>query len=172
MDHVTDHGPLDHGFAGLDQELIVAHQPTKLVQPGKSTLDYPTLRMHRKAHLIGRLFHDLEHPIGDIGDQIHQKTPINAVGIQALQAVIMGFKLRQYRQGTLAILDVGGSHFQTPDQPESVYGEMTFASFDLLVAVITDARLLRWPPFSVVFTDWLSRMATEGEGALPIWMRI
>ena len=165
---MTDHGPLDHRFAGLQQIFVIAHQSSKLDQPGKSSFHDPALRMDNKTDLAGRFFDDLKHPIRHIGDEFDQKSTVDIVGIEMQQAVTIGFQLRQDRQRPVSILGAGGGHFQTPDQTQRVYREMALAPFDLLIGVEADARLLFRPPFEVVFTDWLSRMATEGVGALPI----
>ena len=52
------------------------------------------------------------------------------------------------------------------DQSERVDDDVPFTSLDLL-ATIVPAK----PPFSVVFTDWLSIIAAEGVGSRPALTR-
>ena len=64
----------------------------------------------------------------------------------------------QYQPSAVAILNVGGMHYCRQQQPQSV----TFASLYPLARVVTSR-----PPFSVVFTDWLSMTAALGLAARP-----
>jgi hypothetical protein len=59
-------------------------------------------------------------------------------------------------------LNVRRMHHHGQQQPHGVNHNVTLASFHLLTSVIATR-----PPFSVVFTDWLSMMAAEGVGSLP-----
>src|SRR5260221_6516399 len=84
----------------------------------------------------------------------------------------MGFHLRKHPQSPVAVLDRGGRDRNGPDQSQCVHDQMAFTAFDLFARVIADS-LLRFsrPPFSVVLTDWLSRIAAEGSASLPAWWR-
>jgi hypothetical protein len=57
----------------------------------------------------------------------------------------------------ITVLDTGGGNNHGQDQPEGVHEDVTLAPFDLLARVIAPE-----PPFSVVFTDWLSRIPALG----------
>jgi hypothetical protein len=51
-------------------------------------------------------------------------------------------------------------------QPDRVYDEMAFPPLDLLACIVA-----AWPPFSVVFTLWLSMIAALGVGSRPALTR-
>src|SRR4029079_18936425 len=69
--------------------------------------------------------------------------------------------------GSFPIILVGGrdKHFQKASV--GIHEEVTLATLDLFMGVITDIVLAAAPPFSVVLTDWLSKTAAEGVGSLP-----
>jgi hypothetical protein len=52
------------------------------------------------------------------------------------------------------------------DQPERVDDDVSLASLDLLATIVT-----AWPPFSVVFTVWLSMITALGVGSRPALLR-
>jgi hypothetical protein len=57
----------------------------------------------------------------------------------------------------ITILHTGRRDDDRQDQPEGIAEEVTLTPLDLLARVITPD-----PPFSVVFTDWLSRRPALG----------
>jgi hypothetical protein len=59
-------------------------------------------------------------------------------------------------------LDVGGMDHHSQKQSQSINYDMALATCNLLTCIIATR-----PPFSVVFTDWLSMMAALGVGSLP-----
>ena len=62
----------------------------------------------------------------------------------------------------VSILDVSGVDHDSQQQPYGIHDDVAFATGHLLTSIITTR-----PPFSVVFTDWLSMMAALGVGSLP-----
>jgi hypothetical protein len=65
----------------------------------------------------------------------------------------------QHQRGTVTVGDVGGVNYDSEDEPLGVDEEMSLATTQVLRTVIAMG-----PPFSVVLTDWLSRMAALGSG--------
>ena len=65
--------------------------------------------------------------------------------------------VRQHLLGPVAILDVRRMNNGYQDEPEDIDKQVALASFDLFARVIATR-----PPFSVVLTDWLSKMAALG----------
>jgi len=57
----------------------------------------------------------------------------------------------------ITVLDTSGGYDHGQDQPEGIHEDVALTPFDLLARVIAPD-----PPFSVVFTDWLSRMPALG----------
>lgn len=67
---------------------------------------------------------------------------------------------------SVTILNVGCMNDCSNNQSKRIYEEMTFAAVDFLAGIISME-----PPFSVVLTDWLSRMAALGSASRPSAMR-
>jgi hypothetical protein len=68
----------------------------------------------------------------------------------------------QERHGSIAVLYTGSRHHDGQQQAERIDEEMAFTAFDLFVCVKAAD-----PPFSVVLTDWLSRIPALGCRRLP-----
>jgi hypothetical protein len=57
-------------------------------------------------------------------------------------------------------------HHYHQQQAERVHQDVTLTSLDVLATIVSNsACYLVAPPFSAVFTDWLSRIATLGSGS-------
>ena len=77
----------------------------------------------------------------------------------------------QDQQGAVTILDIGRMHDHVEDQTEGIDKQVAFLALDLLARVIArrvDAR----PPFSALFTLWLSITPALGEAARPSNSRV
>ena len=86
---------------------------------------------------------------------------IGGIGEQLLQEGIRPEQRRQQQDAAVAILDVGAMNDRMEQQAQRVYENVALLAFDLLARVIAmriDAR----PPFSALFTLWLSMMAAVG----------
>ena len=68
----------------------------------------------------------------------------------------------QQRLCAIAVWHTGGRDHHRQDQPERIDQDVAFAAFDLFVRVKAAD-----PPFSVVLTDWLSRIPALGCRRLP-----
>ena len=66
------------------------------------------------------------------------------------------------RFSPVPVLNVRRMHHYTQEQTHSIHNYVPLSSFNLLAGIIAAG-----PPFSVVFTDWLSIMAAVGVGLLP-----
>lgn len=89
---------------------------------------------------------------------------IAAVCIQFAKERI-GPKQRGHDQhASVAVLDIGRVDHGMEQQTLCVYKDMTLLSFDLLAAIVT-MRVDRTPPFSALFTLWLSMMQAVGLGS-------
>lgn len=69
---------------------------------------------------------------------------------------------RQKGHGSKTVTDVGSRDMDALDQSQRVHAQMALATVDLLRAVIAVG-----PPFSVVFTEWLSMMQAVGSPLRP-----
>jgi hypothetical protein len=73
---------------------------------------------------------------------------------------------RQERSNHIAILHVAGRDRDIDQEANRIDGRVAFLAFDFLARVIS-SRINLWPPFSALFTLWLSTIASVGVPALP-----
>jgi len=86
---------------------------------------------------------------------------IAAVGKQLFQERIEPEQSGKKQDSAVAVLDIGGVNDRVEQQTHRVYEKMALLALDLLARIIAmriDAR----PPFSALFTLWLSMMAAVG----------
>jgi len=86
---------------------------------------------------------------------------------QLAQAREDAAEVGEHQPGPVAVGDVGRVDDDLQDQAGGVDQQVALAPAQLLGAVVA-AR----PPFSVVLTDWLSKMAALGVGSRPIRRRV
>jgi len=106
----------------------------------------------------------------DLGDQVRQDARqsvmehlpgIGAVGKQLLEERELSEHSGQEHQPAIAILDIGGCNQSVQQQAQRVDKDMAFLAFDQL-AGIESGRIDAGPPFSALFTLWLSTMQAVG----------
>ena len=86
---------------------------------------------------------------------------ITGIGEQRLQEGIHPEQRRKQQHAAVAILDVGGMNDGVQQQTQRVYENMALLALDLFARVIA-MRIDAAPPFSALFTLWLSTMAAVG----------
>ncbi len=105
-------------------------------------------------------------------DPAQLRAAVGAVGEDRLQEGKEPARLAvQDQKGTIAVLQVGRVDDDGEDQTEGVDEEMALLARDLLARVIArrvDAR----PPFSALFTLWLSIAPALGEASRPSNSRV
>ena len=80
---------------------------------------------------------------------------------QRLQERIHPEQSRKQQDTAIAILNVGGMNEGVQQQAERVYQNVALLALDLLARIIA-MRIDAGPPFSALFTLWLSMMAAVG----------
>ncbi len=90
---------------------------------------------------------------------------IAAIGIEFQQERIQAEHRRHHQRATIAILNVGGVHDGVDQQAVGVDENVPLLALDLLSRVVT-RRIDRRPPFSALFTLWLSITAAVGLASL------
>ena len=68
---------------------------------------------------------------------------------------------RKQHNATVAILDIGGMNDSVEQQTQRIYENMALLALDLLARIVA-MRIDAGPPFSALFTLWLSMMAAVG----------
>ena len=138
-------------------------QPAATIQPGNGALDDPTFGQHHKSFgLIGAL-DDFSFEMGqDFRQGGAEFRPLIAtVGKQLFQERIHPEQGRKKQDAAIAILDVGGMNDGMEQQTQRIYEKMALLALDLFACIIA-MRIDAGPPFSALFTLWLSMMAAVG----------
>jgi hypothetical protein len=161
--HEADGGEAQEGERRTIEVLPVLGEPSAAVEPGERALDNPALGQYDKSlGLIG--------PLDDLRSQARQgclervvelPSLIGRVGEQRLQQGIHPEQRRQQQDAAVAILDVGGMNDGVQQQAERVYQNVALLALDFLARIIA-GRIDAGPPFSALFTLWLSMMAAVG----------
>ena len=133
------------------------------VQPCDRPFNDPTLgQFHEALHLIGSL-DDLDFETRqDFGDGAGENRPlISAIGEKLLEKGKPAKQRRQQRDAAVAILNTAGVNDGSQQQTLRVYEKMALLALDFFPRV-EPVRINRGPPFSALFTLWLSMMAAVG----------
>lgn len=106
--------------------------------------------------------HDLDGPVAALGRGASDaRSLITSVGEDAQNEREQGPRVSIQHEGcTVAILDIGGMYGGAQQQAEGIYQKMAFLALDLLSRVV--AMPITAPPFSALFTLWLSMIAALG----------
>ena len=86
---------------------------------------------------------------------------IGGVGKELLQERIHSEQGGKQQDAAVTILDIGGMNDGMEQQTQRVYENMALLALDLLARIIA-MRIDAGPPFSALFTLWLSMMAAVG----------
>ncbi len=161
-DHQPDGCPAQERQAVAVQAFPVLGQTAAPVEPGDGPLDNPALGQHHEFASVGSL--------DDLHVDLLTNLPQTLLELRALIAAV-GVELQQKRKqaeqcahqeyATVAILDIGGMNDGVQQQALRIYQDMTLLALDFLARVIA-VRIDRDPPFSALFTLWLSMMAAVG----------
>ena len=133
------------------------------IEPANGTLDDPALRLDDKSFGVVATPDDLGLEVGhDIGDAVGEDWPgIGAVGEQLAQEGELSEQRGQQQHTAIAVLHVGSGDQGVQQQPELIDQNVSFLALDQLAGVEA-MRIDRWPPFSALFTLWLSMMQALG----------
>ena len=86
---------------------------------------------------------------------------IAAVGKQLFQERIHSEQCRKKQNAAVAVLDIGRMNNCVQQQTQRIYENMALLALDLFARIIA-VRIDADPPFSALFTLWLSMMAAVG----------
>jgi hypothetical protein len=84
-----------------------------------------------------------------------------AVGKQPFQERIHPEQRGKKQDAAVAVLDIGGMNDRVQQQAQRIYENMALLALDLFARIIA-MRIDTGPPFSALFTLWLSMMAAVG----------
>jgi hypothetical protein len=152
--------------------LPVLSKTTATIEPADGALDDPALRLNDEAFGVVATFDDLDRQGGhDAADGVVEDgSRIGAVGEQLAQEWERPEQGGQLHHPAVAILHVGSRDERVEQQTELIDQNVTFLALDQL-AGINAMRIDRWPPFSALFTLWLSTMQAVGLASRPACSR-
>jgi hypothetical protein len=143
--------------------LPVLGEAATSIEPADGALDDPALRLDDKTLRVVATPDDLGHQVGhDVGDAAGKDRPgIGAVGEQLAQEGELSEQGGQQQHAAVAILHVGGGDQGVQHEAELVDQDVALLALDQLAGVEA-MRIDRRPPFSALFTLWLSMMQAVG----------
>ena len=95
---------------------------------------------------------------------------ITGIGKQLQQERIHSEQGRQDQHAAVAVLNVRGMHHGMQQQTYRVDQDMSLLAFDFLARIIA-GRIDAGPPFSALFTLWLSMTQAVGLASRPVASR-
>jgi hypothetical protein len=142
--------------------LPILGQPSTSVEPRNGALDNPSLRQDDKGVQFVAL-DDFDNPIAASGgDQCGVRPAIACIGENAHDEREQSPRaFIENERCAVAILDIGGMNGGAQQQTKRVYENVALLALDLLSCIVT-MRINARPPFSALFTLWLSMMAAVG----------
>ena len=153
---------MNPSLSTFSQFFIVFAQSSAAAQPGQSTLYYPSAGQHHKGVTILPPPDYCQQPTASDPGPRHQLAGVSRVGPDHPQPRKSNQQFGQHQLGSISILNVGGVYHYGQEQSHGVYYDVTLAPSDLFPGIIAPE-----PPFSVVFTDWLSMIAALGVASRP-----
>jgi hypothetical protein len=164
--HQMRHRQVDKRLARAGKVLIVFAQAPVPAQPGKGTLHNPALWLDNEPFDVRVTSDYVQHPQVRLVQPLCSQTSISLVSPHDHQAGQEHLRPLQQPSASISILNTSRMHEHHQQQPHSVYQDVALTPFDVLTGIVSDRTLyFVAPPFSAVFTDWLSMTAAEGSGS-------
>ena len=138
-------------------------EPSATPEPCEGSFDDPAFWQDDKAFSLIRALDDFDvHACQYFRDGVAEhRALIAAIGVEFQQERIQAEHGRHDQCTAIAVLDIGGVHDGMDQQALRVDENMPLLALDLLSRVVT-RRINRGPPFSALFTLWLSITAAVG----------
>ena len=149
-------------FRCTGQGFIVLAQPATMSQPRQCSLNHPPAWQHLKLMAGPGTLDDLQDPARHGHHPVHQLAAVASVSPDESQAWESSYQFIDDQPRTISVLDIGRMHHHRQQQAHGIYDDVSLSTVDLLTSIIATR-----PPFSVVFTLWLSMIAALGGGSLP-----
>ena len=157
-----NHSNVNPCLTRLWQRFVVFAQSPASAQPRQRALNDPTAGQHVEMMAISRTPDNLQKTSCHGQNPGNQLPSIASIRPDHREPRIPSQQFAHHQLGPIPILDIRRMHHHGQQQSYGVYHNVPLPPRHLLASVIP-AR----PPFSVVFTDWLSMIAALGVGSLP-----
>jgi len=152
--------------------LEILGETAAAIEPGQGTLDNPAHRQDHEADRVVRTLHDLDREMRqNLGyGRGELRSLVAGIREQLRQERIHPEQGREQQNTAVAILDVRGVHHGMQQQTYRVDQDMPLDPLDLFARIIA-GRINADPPFSALFTLWLSITQAVGLASRPIASR-
>ena len=154
---------MEEGESIVVAVLPILGEPATPTEPTDGTFDNPAHGFNHEAlGMVGtsdNFDHQARHGVGDA--VLEDRPPIGAVCEQLLEEWELSEQGGQQQNAAVAILHIGRCHQRVQQQPQRIDEDVTLLALDQLSGIEPmgiDAR----PPFSALFTLWLSTMQAVG----------
>ena len=153
---------MDEGEGFAVEVFPILCQPAAAVEPCDGALDDPAFGQHEEALGLIGAFDDLDLELGQrlLRRSLEQRTLIAAIGVELAQKRIEAEQRCHQQRTAIAVLDIGGVDDGMHQEPQCIDENVPLLALDLLARIV--ARRVRDPPFSALFTLWLSMIAAVG----------
>jgi len=143
--------------------LPILGEPATTIEPSKRAFDDPAFWQDYKSVRAIGTFDDLHRQMrANLGQSGGEFRPLIAgIGEQLLQKRIHPEQGGHDENATVTILNVGRMHNSMQQQAYCIDENMPLLALDFLARIVT-RRIDADPPFSALFTLWLSMMAALG----------
>ncbi len=145
------------------QSFPILGKASTTIEPSKSSFDNPPFRQNLKPH---RFIRSLDNFDGQVGQNPFNPFPkfrslITCIGKEPFRERKHAEHCRHHQHAAIAILNVGWVYQGMYQQAEGIDKNVPLFAFNLF------ARIKAWridlsPPFSALFTLWLSMMPAVG----------
>ena len=141
----------------------VLGQTATASQPTDGALDDPAFGQNDEAFGLIAAADDFSFEVGQDFCQgvVEPRSLIGSVGKELPQERIHPEQAHKQQDSSVAILDVGGVNDGVEQQAQRIYENVALLALDLLARIVA-MRIDAGPPFSALFTLWLSMMAAVG----------
>ena len=170
--HEADGGEFQECESAAVEIFPILGETTATIEPRNRAFDNPTLgQLYEPLDLRGS-FDDFGFEAGqDFGERVvENRSLIGAVGKQLHEEWKLTEQRRQQQDAAVAILNAGGMHDGVQQQAQRIDQNMPLLALDQL-AGIEPVRIDAGPPFSALFTLWLSITQAVGLASRPICSR-
>src|SRR5260370_4710640 len=159
-EHEADWGKPQERQRVAIEVLPILGKPSAAVEPSKGAFDDPTAWKHHESFRPIGALDDLSFELRqDLRQGLLKVRPLVAtIGKELFQERVHPEKGRKKQDAAIAILDIGRMNDGVQQQTQRVHQNMALFPLDLFARVIA-MRIDAAPPFSALFTLWLSTMA-------------
>ena len=169
--HEADRGEAQESESLTIEVLPILGKSSTTVEPGDGAFNDPALWQYDECFGLIGAPHDFSFETRQQLCQVvvELRSLIGRIGKQLLQERMQPEHRGEQQDAAVAILDVGGMDDGVQQQTQRVYQNVALLALDFsatsslsLLARIIAMRIDAGPPFSALFTLWLSMMAAVG----------